>query len=345
MKTGVSVFTGLKEYTLEKTLEYLKIAHTHNVEMVFSSAHITEADRSIDELNQIIEKCYEYNMKFVIDVSKAAFTNLGLSDKVYAYRLDYGFTDEEIIEMSRSNNYFIELNASTLSEEKLCKLIDNGLNVSHVRASFNYYPKLYTGHDIIDAKRIIKMFNKYGINVGAFLPSFHEKRPPMYEGLPSIESHRNLSHDISIEELKAIGASEIFFGDSYASLDEIIKLEKHSSDVVTLFANLNDDFKDNETIKEILLSAKAIRPDVNSYLLRISGKRGFEINPCNNNINRKVFDLTIDNALYGRYSGEVNIVISEIPSDKRVNVIGNVNCSKLIADYIKEHKQVKFIFD
>ena len=221
MKTGLSIFTGLKEYSLEESLKYLELAHEHNIEMIFSSAHIKEADRSIEELNLIIEKCYEYNMKFVIDVSKTAFENLGLSDKVYAYRLDYGFTDQEVVDLSNSNKFFIELNASTLSEEKLKHLISMGLNVSHVRASFNYYPKLYTGHDLEDAEKIIKMFNKYGINVGAFLPSINQKRPPMYEGLPSIESHRLLDKSIAIEELKAIGVCEVFIGDAYASFDEI----------------------------------------------------------------------------------------------------------------------------
>lgn len=343
MKTGVSVFTGLKEYTLENTLKYLELAHLHNVEMVFSSAHINEADRSIDELNIIIEKCYEYNMKFVIDVSKTAFINLGLSDKVYAYRLDYGFTDEEIVELSNSNKFYIELNASTLSEEKLCKLIEKGLNVEHVRASFNYYPKLYTAHDICDANDIIKMFNKYGINVGAFLPSFYGKRPPMYEGLPSIESHRNQDLDISIEELKAIGVEEVFFGDSYASCEEIKTLENHSKNDVTLCAYLNNDNSEKDTIIDILSNASSIRPDVNSYLLRISSKRGSSFIPFNNNKNRNKFDLTIDNSLYGRYSGEVNIVLKDLPCDERVNIIGKVKCSDVIIEKLKQTKKVYFI--
>ena len=338
MKTGLSIFTGLKEYSLEESLKYLEIAHKHNIDMIFSSAHITEADRSIEELNIIIEKCYEYNMKFVIDVSKAAFENLGLSNKVYAYRLDYGFTDEEIVKMSYSNDFLIELNASTLREEKLIKLINMGLNLSHVRASFNYYPKLFTGHDIMDARSIIKMFNKYGINVGAFLPSNFGKRPPMYEGLPSIESHRNIAKAISIEELKAIGASEIFIGDAYASLDEIIELENHSHDEHVLNLHLIDN-----KYEYLFDNTQRIRPDINSYILRISSKRGQNILADNNNIDRKKYDVTIDNELFKRYSGEINIVLSDLPKDERVNVIGYVECSDIILNSLKEKLIIKFI--
>lgn len=337
MKTGLSIFTGLKEYTLEESLKYLEFAHNHNIEMIFSSAHINEADRSIEELNIIIEKCYEYGMKFVIDVSKKAFENLGLSDKVYAYRLDYGFTDEEVVELSNSDKFFIELNASTLSEEKLLKYIEMGINLSHVRASFNYYPKLYTAHDILDAKRIIKMFNKYGIQVGAFLPSNYGKRPPMYEGLPSIESHRYLDKAISIEELKAIGVSEVFIGDAYASEEEIIQLEKHLSDLVVLDITLDTKFE-----KEYFLNEFSIRPDYNNYLLRLSGSRGKDVEKYNNTSKRQKFDVTVDNEGFKRYSGEVNIVINDLDVDERVNIIGKVKCSDIIVNKIKETKKIRF---
>lgn len=335
MKTGLSIFTGLKEYSLEKSLNYLEVAHKHKIEMIFSSAHITEADRSIEELNAIIEKCNEYGMKFVIDVSKKAFENLNLSDKVYAYRLDYGFTDKEVVELSKSDKFMIELNASTLSEEKLLQLIKLGLNLEHVRASFNYYPKLYTAHEIEDAKAIIEMYNKYGISVGAFLPSEYGKRPPMYQGLPSIEKHRNQNKSISIEELKAIGVKEVFIGDAYASEEEIIQLENHCDDDVVLDAKVN-----NSSDKKIFENKLNIRPDYNNLLLRFSGSRGINFMP-NNCVERVKYSLTVDNALFGRYAGEINVVISDLPADERVNVIGHVLCSDIIVNKIKNTKKVK----
>lgn len=35
--------------------------------------------------------------------------------------------------------------------------------------------------------------------------------------------------------------------------------------------------------------------------------------------------ITIDNELYGRYSGELQIVLEKLPEDDRVNVIGYID--------------------
>ena len=338
MKIGVSIFSGLKEYNLESSLEYLKCAYEHGAEMMFTSAHINEADKSIDDLNIIIEKAYEYGIKVVIDVSKNAYENLNLSDKVFCYRLDYGFSDEEIVELSKSGKHYIELNASTLSKEKLEKYLSMGLNIERTRASFNYYPKLYTAHSIGDATKKVEMFKKYGIGVSAFLPSFYGKRPPMYEGLPSIEMHRNQELAISIEELKAIGVSEIYFGDAYASVDEIKLLESHNKDEIVLDVELN---VLDENIISYLTSTMRLRPDYNDYLLRFGKTKQTNIEIIKYQGKRKKFDLTIDNILFKRYSGEINLVIDELPYEERVNVIGSVKCSDLIVNNIKEKGYVK----
>ena len=35
-------------------------------------------------------------------------------------------------------------------------------------------------------------------------------------------------------------------------------------------------------------------------------------------------DVTIDNSNYGRYMGELQIVLQDLPADERVNVIGRI---------------------
>jgi hypothetical protein len=56
----------------------------------------------------------------------------------------------------------------------------------------------------------------------------------MYEGLPTVESHRKLDLHIAIEELKACGVNGIYFGDAYASESEITILANHRSDELML---------------------------------------------------------------------------------------------------------------
>ena len=337
MKIGVSIFTGLKEYSLEDNLKYLKFAHEHGVKMMFTSAHINEAEKAIDELNIIINQAYDYGINTVIDVSKKVYDEINLSDKIYCYRLDYGFSDEEVVKLS--NKHHIELNASTLSKEKLQKYISLGLNIKNTRASFNYYPKLYTAHSIEDAIEKIRMFNEYGIGVSAFLPSFYGKRPPMYEGLPSIEIHRNQDLSISIEELKSIDVSEIYFGDAYASENEIRLLELHNSDNVIIDVVLNEE---NENIEMYLDNELRVRPDYNNYLLRFGKIKDANVEQKKYQGKRNKFDLTIDNTLFKRYSGEVNLVLQDLPYDERINVIGNAKCSDYIIKRVKEKGFVKF---
>ena len=58
---------------------------------------------------------------------------------------------------------------------------------------------------------------------------------------------------------------------------------------------------------------------------------------------RKKYDVTIDNELFKRYSGEINLVLTDLPNDERVNVIGYVDCSDIVVNSLKEKLCVLFI--
>ena len=217
--TGISVYAGLDDYSKDENIKYLRLAKDLGCTHVFSSAHINEAKTSEEELQSIIDECNKLGLKLSLDVSKKIVDKYSNLEGLFALRLDYGFTDEEIIELSHSAPYLVELNASTLSYEHIKSLIDNGINTSRTRFTFNFYPKLYSGHDILDVYNKTKICNEVGIYVGAFIPSHTGFRPPMYEGLPTVEAHRNMILNNAIEELKACGINGIYFGDAYASSD------------------------------------------------------------------------------------------------------------------------------
>lgn len=143
-KMGISVFNGLKEYNLASNLEYIKLAKKLGYEMVFSSAHINEAENAINDLKVCIDLANSLGMKLSLDISKPAFEKLGNISGLYSLRLDYGFTEEDIVKLSNEAEYFVELNASTLTNARFEKLVEKGLNLQKTRLSFNYYPKLHT---------------------------------------------------------------------------------------------------------------------------------------------------------------------------------------------------------
>lgn len=340
-KAGISVFNGLSDYTLEKNVDYIKKAKTRGYEIIFSSAHINEATKDYEDLQRCIDVAQELHMKVSLDISKPAYLKMESLKGLYALRLDYGFTDDDIVALSNQNDVLIELNASTINMEKWNRLLDKGINLAHTRMSFNYYPKKHTGHDIAFVKEKVDFFHQYGISIGAFLPSHSGFRPPLYEGLPTVEKHRNDSLDVAIEELKLIGVDEILFGDAYASEKELDKLILHQMDTIVI------NFKPTDNLEQYYYSYLnnefVIRIDQNSELLRLNGTREeIEVKPFHT-VERKIGDVTLDNAGFGRYQGELNIVLKPLEKDDRVNVIGQCELSDIILKEIQNLKKFKFL--
>lgn len=335
-KKGISVFTGLKEYSLEDNIKYLKLAKSLGYEIVFSSAHINEATTSFNDLQVLIDEVSKLDMKLSLDISKPTFDKLRLPDNLYALRLDYGFSEKDIIELSNKTPYMIELNASVYSKDRILKLIYKGLNSKNIRVSFNYYPKLNTGHDIEFVKEMTAFYQSLNMTVGAFLPSHVGFRPPMYEGLPTVEFHRKMSTSLAIEELKACNVDEIMFGDAYASTSELKELSLHQKEELMLEIDL---YQDSNIFDKIY----NIRPDLNSIMLRLSGSRSTDNIEPFNTVNRTKYDVTIDNNGFLRYKGEINIILKELEKDERVNVIGHLNTTDFIINEVKNGKKFTFI--
>ena len=336
-KKGISVFTGLKEYSLEKNIEYLRVAKSLGYEIVFSSAHINEASTSFEDLQILIDEVNKLGMKLSLDISKPTFEKLRLPENLYALRLDYGFSENDIIELSNKTTYMIELNASVYKKERILSLIERGLNANNIRVSFNYYPKLHTGHTIEFVKDMTQFFHSLGMTVGAFLPSHIGFRPPMYEGLPTVESHRKMDLSLAIEELKISNIDEIMFGDAYASNHELELLLKHQKEEVILELELI-----NKEDLTNLFKTYVIRPDLNDEILRLSNSRSTDSIKPFNTVERRKYDLTVDNDGFLRYKGEINIVLKDLEKDERVNVIGHLNTTDFIVEGIKNGKKFTF---
>ena len=73
-----------------------------------------------------------------------------------------------------------------------------------------------------------KLLRKYGIQVMAFICGDELKRFPMYEGLPSLEMHRDLSPLAScIDLMENLEVDDVFIGDSQATKETIVALENY----------------------------------------------------------------------------------------------------------------------
>jgi beta-N-acetylhexosaminidase len=343
--TGVSVYVGLKEYSIEDNLKYLELAKNSGADIVFTSAHIPEMSKEYYlELEEIIKKTEELGLKLIIDVSKPTFHLFQMPKNIYALRLDYGFTEQDIVDMTRTYDCFIELNASTLSPEKFERMIRRGLNVNKIRLGHNFYPKKYTGLSRQDIKDKNDYFASYGISVLAFVPSRNQKRPPIYEGCPTVESHRDIALESAIQELHDFGVSEICFADAYASQEEILTVKNFDYTIIQLPTKLYNNLSDREM--EIILKRHRNRTDESPYMKRSTLTRvtsNYDNIEPNNVFTRHVGSITIDNKLYNRYQGELSIIKQELPSDERVNVVGYVYDCEYLLEKINPGKPFKFI--
>lgn len=338
---GVSIFTGLKDYSQEENLKYLHFAKKLGYEIVFSSAHITEAENDMKNLQVLLDEINKLDMKLSLDISKKMYDQLALPNNLYALRLDYGFSDDELIKLTRTTNYKIEINASTFSKEKFNRLVEMGLDTNKIRASFNYYPKLYTAHSIEFCKDVVEFYHQFNVKVTAFIPSKTGFRPPMYEGLPSVEQHRKMPTSLAIEELKAINIDEIIYGDAYASREELEILKKHQTEELNIEFIPYLNYSNYSLIEGVFRN----RPDLSPDNLRVSSKRSLLTIEPFNTMDRKKFDVTIDNKAFLRYQGEINIVLRDLPKDERVNVIGRINITDVILNAIINGNKFKFIYE
>ncbi len=340
IKIGASIYVGLDDYPLEKNLEYLQKLKKYKIEYVFISAHMPEMKEGFKkELQIICDKASELGIKIILDVDKSMMNNFEIPN-IYALRLDYGFTLDETIELYKNNSFKIELNASVLSINNLKYLQDHGMNLGDTRISHNFYPKKYTGLSYEDVLKKNREFHALGLDVMMYIPSNVGKRPPMYEGLPTAEGHRFLTLPAILSTIQYLEADEVFFGDSYASDDELEYLTTFDFDICVVPIMIYSGISVCE--KDILLRMHINRNDETPYFKRSSIRiKNHEIVPYNT-IERSKYSVTIDNILFGRYQGEVSIMSVDLQADKRVNVVGKALIDECCLDAIKAGKRFKF---
>ncbi len=341
IKVGASVYVGLKEYPVVKNIEYLQMLKENGVDRVFISAHIPEMNHNfVVELIEVCNKAKELGLKVILDVSRPMMEKFNIPE-IYSLRLDYGFNNDEIAELCKQNKFIVELNASTITIKQLEYLKSCGVDLHKVRISHNFYPKLYTGISREEVIRRNKIFKQYGLNVMMYIPSQNQKRPPMYEGLPTIEEHRYYSLEAILSEIRGLSIDEVFFGDSYASVEEIKMATTFDYDVVQIPIIVNKGLTEEE--KELLQQEHRNRIDQPTYFVRSSCRlKVGEVKP-NNTVVRKQGDITIDNKLFARYQGEVCLMLTDLPQDDRVNVVGNIACDIETLAFIKPGDRFRLI--
>lgn len=324
--------------------QYLQSMQQHNFTEIFTSLHIPEDEPSnyATRLQELLEFTQTLSLHVFVDIDKHSLKNLPKNLTGFSLRLDDGFTNQEIAQLSQAGP--IALNASTLSEQDITELRDFKANFQNLEAWHNFYPRPETGLDkdwFIQKNRWLKQL---GLTTQAFIPGNQTLRGPIYSGLPTLEHQRQQDLLASALELESYGVDKIFIGDPRLDLTYQTKFEDYfKNNVLDLCLKASPNFP-SYLVDKVLHN----RPDPAAQVVRIVESRGMNalnktiVEPTDN-IPRNTGSITIDNKNYGRYMGEVQIIKTDLPMDEKVNVCGHLDQASIqLLPYFSANTAFKF---
>lgn len=336
----------------EENEKYLREISQFGINYVFTSMQIPEEknESQLELLKKFISLTNQLGMKLMVDISPETFRKFNISKgdsieflkrlEVKCVRVDYGFDYKEIKEFS--DEFEVVLNASTIDETFYNQGKEAGLDFEKLIACHNFYPRKDTGLDkewIIHKNKILKSF---GLKVMMFIPGDAQKRGPVFEGLPTVECHREQAPFVNyIDCSEILLADEVLIGDVQISKKELRKIDDFIQDkIITLDI---ESLSEPEFLNRVLSNRKDVAMNVVRCVESRTVLRRQNIVP-NNTAKREIGTITMDNEKYGRYKGEVQIVKRPLEADERVNVIGQVTeASKGLLKYIQAGTKFKFV--
>ena len=296
---------------------------------VFLSLHISEEfnETYCRRAEEICRTLACHGFRVIADVSRKTLQQFGCRDlvelarhlRLWALRIDYGFDTDEILAMAEKMP--IVLNASTVTAQE-ARII--GARGREVFAMHNFYPRPETGLDEEYLLERTRALQDAGLKVLAFIPGDERLRGPVFEGLPTLEAHRGILPSAAFADLAVrYGVDGIFLGDPGLSTPEQGRIQRFCREgILSVPAVLDPMYED------LYGRVFTCRADSPRRLVRFLESReyscvGTAVVPKNCFARRKG-SITIDNENYGRYTGEIQMIRTDLKEDHRVNVIGQV---------------------
>jgi hypothetical protein len=330
---GISIY--LSHENIEKNEQWIAKAKSYGFRSIFTSLHIPEDNSSsYKELLQGLGKqAMAHDMELMADISPKSLSYLGLNYNtitelirwgVSGLRVDYGLPPQDIAKLS--NSMKIALNASTVTEEFLQELLHFGLKEEQTEAWHNFYPRPETGLAMEYVKEKNAWFKQFGIRTMAFIAGDKEKRGPIFQGLPTLEAHRYIRPLQAYLELVKCYTDKVLVGDVSTEDKSMEQLAQANYGIIPLQYT---PFTQDEILLNKIEAVHTNRLDPARDVIRSVESRayasveGMRLLPLNT-IERARGSVTIDNTLYGRYAGELQITTTDLPQNSKVNVIGKV---------------------
>ncbi len=345
---GTSFYLGIPSGCRSSAYDTVSLAADLGVRHFFTSLQMPEADipGNLDEFRRIAVLAGRMDLAIMADVHPVVFQRIGGSIADFAplrdlgvtsVRLDAGFSDEETHELLATANQFhmqVVLNASAANPLQLDRLDRLGVRLDGTVACHNYYPRAQSGLARSFVSRQADLLHAHRVIVMGFVPSQKNRRSMTYEGLPTLECHRAVEPGAAAQELLAMGwCDQVYIGDQTDDPEELKRLLAARHDpALILRIRLNPAAQAAERVIA-LGQAHDHLPQAFELVYRARGARQKpdlpRILPQPVPLPRPRGTVTVDNVLYARYAGELQIARVDLPADPRVNVVGWVAAEDL----------------
>lgn len=324
---GFSLYFENKE-NISKNLEKYR-----DYDIFFTSLHYPASDEIFELFMDLYKDARDLGLDICVDINNQTLKkHPELRDMGLILRLDFGFSVEEIKELSEKTR--LAINASTVNKKELSFLKDGGVRMENIIGWHNYYPLDLSGlgrEFFIKQNELIRSF---GMKAAAFVPGNKDLRGPVFKGLPSLEDHRYQNPYLSFIDLKRNYDIDICLtAEKVENLDEVFIKDFAKNDIISLPVSLKEAYRD--------LDHMDVRPDISPYIIR-NNRVKKDIKPeVSSFIHRG--DILICNNLSGRYAGEVEIARADLGILEDRNVIGKIDRAYVdLVDFIEGADKIVF---
>lgn len=386
VKLGVSLYP--EQETMEQMESYIKLASKYGFTKIFTSMFSVQGETS--EVKQLFtDLCtlaHQYGMEVCVDSNSEMFEEYGATVEDLSVFKEIG-VDEIRMDMSYGdikdkilvdNPFGIKIQFSAYMTDILVDVVNSVKNKNNISMCHNFYPQRYTGTRLSKFMDANKVWQHLDVEVAAFITSNDPQAHgpwPVKDGLPTLERHRYQTVDFQVRDMIAMGLSTIYFGNAFASEEELKEashalkemtrpLKEADNDVEYLMRqilpNLGkhrvimgiEDVQDlNDVEEEILLNFEKHCEigDSNEYMLRsrvtrmLYSKQSIPARQCD----KKKFefgDILIVNDNLKHYCGEIQVCLSDMDNDGQRNYVGKVkDIEKTLIGLVKPGTYYRFI--
>ncbi len=357
-RLGISIYPDRSE--TEEIIKYLDLASKYNVTRIFSCLlSAPKDDETINEYRKIFHYAKSLNMDIIVDVIPSLFDDFNITYEdlsffkefgVAGFRLDESFDGmKEAIMTFNDEGLIVELNAS-MPTKYLDFIMSFSANKSKLSMCHNFYPQKYTGLGLDLFNKCNEVIEKHNVPISAFVSSQNEGAFGPWgfkEGLPTLEMHRELDINLQVRHFVAMeNVDDIIISNFYATEEEFKSIANVSREFLQFKIEENE--QNSEVEKEIIYEFKHyVRGDMSDYMARSTWSRvkykDSTILPTDTR-DLKRGDVVILNDNYGRYKGELHIVLKDMKNEGNKNIVGRIKEEEMfLLEYIKPWRKFGFI--